>query len=368
MKFVFVSYNYDPTYDSPDTWFIRIKGYMGALTALAKNNEVARIKQINYEGDREYNGVLFRFVNYKDAKLLFPRKLHRLIRSMNTDFVVVHGLHNPLQVIQLRFQLPQKTKIIVQNHAEVPATGLKKRLQRIADKYVDAYLFASKAMGMDWVKRGNLKAPEKIHEVMEVSSVFYPIDRKEAISKTKVSGDPVFLFVGRLNQNKDPLNVVSAFLKFAAINPAARLYMLYHTEDLLPQIKVLLNNNPNGSNITLVGKVPNDDMLYWYNSADFMISGSFHEGAGTAVCEALSCGCVPILTDIFSFRMMTNNGDFGILYEPGSETALLEALKQTQQLNVPEQSAKAIAWYKSNLSFEAIAQQMEDIAASLSGK
>jgi glycosyltransferase involved in cell wall biosynthesis len=203
---------------------------------------------------------------------------------------------------------------------------------------------------------------------MEVSSVFYPIDRKEAISKTKVSGDPVFLFVGRLNQNKDPLNVVSAFLKFAAINPAARLYMLYHTEDLLPQIKELLNNNPNGSKITLVGKVPNDDMLYWYNSADFMISGSFHEGAGTAVCEALSCGCVPILTDIFSFRMMTNNGDFGILYEAGIETALLEALKQTQQMNVPGQSAKAIAWYKSNLSFEAIAQQMEDIAASLSGK
>ncbi|HTH82841.1 MAG TPA: glycosyltransferase family 4 protein [Mucilaginibacter sp.] len=368
MKFVFVSYNYDPAYDSPDTWFIRIKGYMGALTALAKNNEVVRVKQINYEGEREYNGVLFRFVNYGDAKLRFPRKLHRLIRSMNADVVVVHGLQNPLQVIQLRFQLPQKTKIIVQNHAEEPATGLKKQLQRIADKYVDAYLFASTAMGIDWVKRGNLRSPEKIHEVMEISSVFYPIDREEAIKKTGASGGPVFLFVGRLIQKKDPLNVVNAFLKFAAINPAARLYIFYHIEDLLPQITALINNSPYGKNITLMGKVPNDDMLYWYNSADFIIAGSFHEGSGTAVCEALSCGCVPILTDIFSFRMMTNNGDFGILYEPGNEAELLEALKQTQHMNVPEQRAKAIAWYQSNLSFEAIAKQMEDIAAALLGK
>jgi glycosyltransferase involved in cell wall biosynthesis len=208
MNFVFVSYDYDPGYNSPQKWIIRIKGYSGVLIALAKNNQVTRITQINYKGDELYNGVNFKFVNYQDHKLRFPIKLHRLIKSLQPNVVVVHGLHNPWQVIQLRFHLDKKTKIILQNHAEKPASGLKKQMQKIADRYVDAYLFASKAMGLDWVNKGNLSSPEKIHEVMEVSSVFYPIDKATARAKTNAQGNNVFLWVGRLDKNKDPLNVV----------------------------------------------------------------------------------------------------------------------------------------------------------------
>ena len=32
-------------------------------------------------------------------------------------------------------------------------------------------------MGETWVKKGNLASEKKIHEIMEVSSVFYPIDK-----------------------------------------------------------------------------------------------------------------------------------------------------------------------------------------------
>ena len=53
---------------------------------------------------------------------------------------------------------------------------------------------------------------------MEVSSVFYPIDKIIARSKTNVSGDPVFIWAGRLNKNKDPLTVVNAFFKISSIS------------------------------------------------------------------------------------------------------------------------------------------------------
>jgi len=92
--------------------------------------------------------------------------------------------------------------------------------------------------------------------------------------------------VGRLNYNKDPLNVVRAFLKYAQIKREARLYMIYHTDELLPHINELLANNDSASNtIKLVGQVPHDDLQYWFNSADFLLSGSHYEGSGTAVCE-----------------------------------------------------------------------------------
>lgn len=364
---IYVSVTYQPSFnfDTPESWFKRTQAYAGILQCLAKENTIINLKQINYEGECTHKDIRYNFFNFGKKPTYFPRKLNRYIKSLKPDVVLVQGLHVPLQVIQLRLLLGRKVKIIAQNHAERPLTGLKKYVQRLADKCINAYLFASHDMGMDWVKKGNLADPDKIHEVMEVSSVFYPIDKSLAIKRTGVSGSPVFLWVGRLDENKDPLNVIGAFLRFVNNEPGAHLYMIYHTDELLIPIKELLSNSENGDAVTLVGRVDHDDLLYWFNSADFILSGSFYEGSGTAVCEAMSCGCMPIVTDIFSFRMITDNGRCGLLYEAGNEDALLSALKQTQQIDVGEKQKIALDYFKTNLSFEAIAGKIQEIVASL---
>lgn len=366
MRYVFISYNYSADFSSPEAWFTRNLGYAGVMDNLSKKHEVINIKQINYEGIVTHNNIAYHFANFSKKKLHFNFQLNRYIKSLNPDVVILHGLHQPVQLIQLGLMLGKHTRIIVQNHAEKPFPGgIKKRLQKLADKYADAYLFASHDMGMEWVTAGNLKSPGKIHEVMEVSSVFFPIDRSETESQMNANDAPVFLWVGRLNDNKDPLNVVRAFLEFAESSPEAKLYMIYHTEELLPEINALLNLSPHKEAIELIGKVAHADLLYWYNSADFILSGSHYEGSGTAICEAMSCGCVPLVTDILSFRMITNNGECGVLYEPGNEAALLEVLMQTKQMNVPEKRRLSIEYYKQNLSFEAIAERIEGIAGRL---
>jgi glycosyltransferase involved in cell wall biosynthesis len=367
MKFVFASYVYTPEFNRPEEWINRIEFYVGIQEALSINHTVISIEQIDYEGEYLQNGVHFYFKRFtKKTGSYFQRELHQFIKSLNPDVVFIHGLHFSLQIIQLRLYLGRNINIIAQHHAEKPFTGIKKRVQQLADKCIDAYLFASYDMGMDWVNKGNLASPQKIHEVMEVSSSFYPVRKDIALTKTGITGTPVFLWVGRLDPQKDPLNVVKAFLQFSRVNTLARLYIIYQTEKLLPPIKELLDQETTyRDSIILVGKVLHPDLLYWFNSADFIISSSFYEGSGTAVCEAMSCGCVPVLTDIFSFRAMSDNGQNGILYEPGSQSALLSALMQTQQINVSEKRERTLAFFKSNLSFQAIAQRIEQIAASL---
>ena len=363
MKIVFAAYVHTTEFNTPATWLERIKAYAGILEALAKNNQVISIEQIDYEGEYVKNNVQYYFKRFPIG--LFPMALHRFIKHQNPDLVVIQSLHFPLQVIQLRLLLGKKTKIIIQNHAEKPFTGLKKHLQKLADKFTDAYLFASYNMGVEWVEKGNLSSVKKIHEVMEVSSVFTPINKAEAFKKTNVIGDPVFLWVGRLNENKAPLTVVRAFLQFVNVQPSARLYMIYHTEELLPQIKNELALSPNGQAIKLIGKVPHYDLQFWFNSADIIISGSYYEGSGTAVCEAMSCGCMPLVTDINSFRMITDNGRCGLLYEAGNEAALLSALIQTRQLNIAEKQKISLHYFRSNLSFKAIAKRFEEVADSI---
>ncbi|MDB5110523.1 MAG: glycosyltransferase [Mucilaginibacter sp.] len=365
MKYVFASYVVTKAFNQPEAWINRTQIYNGILEALSDHNMVSSIEQIDYEGEYVKNGVNYYFMRFSRPVKYFPGQLHRFIKKLQPDVVVIQGLHFPLQVILLRLTLGRKGKIILHHHAERPFTGIKKYIQRIADRYVDAYLFASRELGMDWIKKGNLSSPQKIHEVMEVSSVFYPVDKAFAILKTGVTGNPIFLWVGRLNANKDPLTVVRAFLQFVTACPNAVLYMIYQTIELLNDIITLLKNHPYKERIVLIGEVVNDDLLYWYNSADFILSGSHYEGSGTAICEAMSCGCVPVITDIFSFRMMTNKGKCGILYEAGNETALLAALMQTQLMNIAEQRAMSLAYFKSNLSFEAIARKVQEIAINL---
>jgi glycosyltransferase involved in cell wall biosynthesis len=366
MRFVFVSYNYSPDIHSPQEWLNRVKIYVGSLESLAKQHTVMRVEQINYTGNFLHNGVQYYCVDTGKKKNYFPAKLNRFVKTLQPDVVIVSGLHFPLQVTQLRFRLGKKVKIIAQNHAEKPFTGLKKYLQRMADKYINAYFFASGATGAEWVSKGNIASEKKIHEIMEVSSVFYPVDKILARSKTQVSGNPVFLWAGRLNDNKDPLTVANAFLKFIQFQQTARLYMIYQTAELLPELKLLITGDKNNRDaIALIGEVPHDEMQYWFNSADFIISGSHYEGSGTAICEAMSCGCVPVVTDISSFRTITRNGECGFLYKAGDEKALLSALMQTIQTDVREKRNTTLEHFKKELSFEAIAGKIQKVAASL---
>lgn len=362
MKLVFTSYVNSPEFDQPEAWLKRINAYTGILENLSNYHTVIGIERIDYEGEYKKNGVQYFFIKVKQKVIRFPFRMHRLIKSLYPDIVFVNGFIFPLQVIQLRQTLSSYTKIIVINHAERPSTGARGFLQRQADRCVHQYLFTSKEMGMEWVKRGIIADENKIAEVMEASSVFTVMEKEKARERTGVTGTPVFLWVGRLDSNKDPLTVIKAFAKFIVQQPSAKLYMAYHTEALKNEIMNYCERNDSlHQAVTLIGKVLHQELQYWYNSADFIIAASHYEGSGVAVCEAMSCGCIPILTNIPSFRKMTGPGKCGFLYEPGDTEGLLGLLLQTRLLNTEEERNKVLQQFKEQLSFEAIAKKINTV-------
>jgi glycosyltransferase involved in cell wall biosynthesis len=362
MKFIFTSYASSPEFTEPLQWLKRIEGYTGILEALAKKNDVTGIERISFEGTLEQHAVHYYFHRLPRKRVLFPRQLHRLIKKLNPRVVFINGLIFPLQVIQLRQALGPGVRIILIHRSEKPFTGIKKYLQRIADRYVHAYLFTSVAFGDNWVQKGNIRDIKKIHAVMHGSSVFHPADSGTAKKKLAVSGSPVFLWVGRLNANKDPLTVINAFKAYSASVPGARLYMIYHTEEMLEAVKEACAGS---THIILTGKVDHGDLQDWYNAADFIVSGSHYEGGGIAVCEAMSCGCIPIVTDIIAFRQMTGAGKCGLLYPPGNEKALLAALLSTALMDREKEKARVLEEFNKELSFEAIGRKIEQVIASL---
>lgn len=362
MKIVVTSYVNTREYNEPLSWLDRINFHTGTLEELAKHHEVVSIEQINYSGTVKRNGVTYQFLDYGKPKLYFPYRLHRSIRNHKPDVVWVHGLHFPLQLIQLRKTLKKSTAIIVQNHAEKPHKGWRQLLQKRADTYVSHYLFTSTEMGQPWVQQGIIKSKQKIAEVMEASSVFADencVEEKEPFT---------FLWVGRLDRNKDPLTVVNAFLKFSQLHLQAKLYMIFHEEDLLPEINQELATTGGEKNIVLLGRLPHNELLNWYQRSSFFISGSHYEGSGIAVCEAMSCGCIPIVTNIASFRKMTNSGQCGLLYEAGNEEELFQCLQKAMSLSMTAERDKVLHQFQQELSFTAIAARINRILDDIAGK
>lgn len=366
MKIVHTNYLIVPEFNDPEIWINRLSFYSGVLEELAKEHEVSSVEKINYKGELKRKGVTYYFLLFKGRKLYFPFRLHRFIKRLQPDVVFVSGFIFPLQIIQLRLKLGKKVKIIVINRSERPFIGFKKYWQRFADRYVNAYLFPSLEFGEQWVGDGNISSFRKIHEAMHGSSFFVPGNQDVARSSLSISGSPIFLWVGRLNANKDPVTVVKGFIRSLEFQPSAKLYMIYQTEELLPEIKRLIEEN-NGacSSIFLVGKIPHLQMEEWYRAADFIISGSHYEGGGIAVCEAMSCGCIPVMTNIISFRKFSGPAKCGLLYEAGNVDALFSVLYKSISLNINEERKKALLQFREELSFEAIGRKIQDVIASL---
>jgi glycosyltransferase involved in cell wall biosynthesis len=366
MKLVFTSYSSSPEYTEPNVWLERINAYTGILENLSFNNTTIGIERIDYEGEYEQNGVHYFFIKLKNKVVRFPWRMHKLIKKLKADVVFVNGFIFPFQIIQLRLALGRSVKIIVLHRAEKPFNGPKKHLQQLADKCVNAYLFTSAEFGEQWIKNGNIKRQEKIHEVIQASSVFFPGNQLQARAELSVTGLPVFLWVGRLDTNKDPITVVKAFIRLLHSHPNAKLYMIYQTEELLQDVKRLVEANASAKDaIRLIGKVPHLQLQKWYNAADFIISSSHYEGSGVAVCEAMSCGCIPIVTNIVSFRRMTGPGKCGLLYEPGNTEALLNTLLYAIQMDLECESKKVLQQFQAELSFQAIATKINSIILSL---
>jgi glycosyltransferase involved in cell wall biosynthesis len=192
---------------------------------------------------------------------------------------------------------------------------------------------------------------------MEGSNHFRYQDRVTARARTKMAGNPVVLWVGRLIPLKDPLTVLEGFTRVLQHLPQARLYMAYGTADLLPAVRERIRASQTLSQaVTLLGRIEHSQLQDIYNSSDYFVLGSHQEGSGFALAEAMACGVVPVVTDIPSFRVMTDSGRIGACWRPGSPEAFAEKFLAVVPQPLEQLSRRAHSFFQSQLSYQAIAR------------
>jgi glycosyltransferase involved in cell wall biosynthesis len=102
-----------------------------------------------------------------------------------------------------------------------------------------------------------------------------------------------------------------------------------------------------------------------YSSADFMLQASLREFSGCAILEGMACGAIPAISDIPSFRMMTGSGRVGILFPIGDAEALARQILAIPADSIEQQAQATRGYFEANLSFRAMALQLEQVYQEL---
>lgn len=366
IKLIDVTYYSNLEYNQPLQVIHAQKAALGFVSYIKDLLNIEVIKHSDFTDSAVIDGTRFTFFKKNNQFWRIPFKTHNYIKKQHPDVVLVQGLIFPLQILLLRIYLGKKCKIIVQHHGEKPFKSVKRGLQRIADRYIDAYIFTSKGNARRWLDKKIISSPAKVFEVLEASTFFEKSDKQTAGRELGITGNFNFLWVGRLNGNKDPLTVLIAFQNYLRINNAARLFMIYQEDDLLNSVKRFLEQSHDLKNaVTLVGKVDHSKLETWYNMADYYISASYSEGSGYALLEAMACGCVPVVTDIPSFRTITENGKYGFLYKPGNAEDLAISLNKLNEINYNEFSDNVQSQFLKELSFKSIAGKLASLCIKI---
>ncbi len=290
------------------------------------------------------------------ARRRLPLRLHRAVRDLEPQAVHLNGLLYAHQGRLLRRRLPAGCPLVLQHHGESPDRGPARFIQRWGLAAADGLFFTGRETAAPWRR---LLAPRQLlFEIMEGSSRFAPEDRAAARAESGWTGRPVFLWTGNLDANKDPLTVLSGFEHALRELPEARLYMAYRFHPLLAEVRRRIAESDRllGA-VELLGAIAYERMESCYNSADFFLQGSYKEGSGFALADAMACGTVPVVTDIPSFRYMTDSGAAGALWPPGDAGALGAAILELARRPVEPQRRAARALFERRLSFEVIGRR-----------
>ena len=327
---------YDPDARTPDALLDRYATLTDWSTSIAGAGASASVVQrFSAAATLVRDGITYEFVKddqppWMSTREAPPPLIEAVVRA-KPNVVHVNGLIFPALAAGLRKALPGHVAIVVQHHGgEFPVrgsgpVGMWKRWQwRGGLAAADAYSFTASDQARPWRDAGVLGS-QPILEIVEAGTRIRTVSRDRARAATSLSGAPVILWVGRLTANKDPLTVLDGLDAALSLLRDARVAMVFGEAPLGDRVaERIASSTLLRDRVSLVGRVPHDEIANYYGAADVFISGSHSEGSGYALIEAMACGLVPVVTDIPSFRTIA--GESGARWVPGDAAAFSSAL------------------------------------------
>lgn len=292
----------------------------------------------------EINGIRIRRVPFLNLHYYKPALIPKEELAW-ADVIHVHGvsaLSDYLVLTKHRHQKP----IILNTHGGLFHTQSLTAIKKIY------FLGGQKIM----LKGVDLVVADSPHDF----ELFRPIAQKmiliengvdfSALSKKAKKNPKRFLYVGRLSKNKR----IDLLLKtFGELKKQGRDFELRLAgpdwENLASELKQLAKDLKISEQVVFLGEISDQQLAVEFLSAKFFVSASRYEAFGISTIEGMAAGCVPIVSDIPSFRHFISDKKDGYLvdFSDCEKTAGIigEILSQKKDWSVRvRKSAKRFSW------------------------
>ncbi len=202
---------------------------------------------------------------------------------------------------------------------EAAALGLSTRFAASADAVV-----APSAVIRDQLRARGVTSPISVVPTGVDLTVFRPGPRRAARQALGLAaGEPLVLYVGRLDREKSVDRVLLAFERIAGTLPGARLWLVGQGKEREP-LQRLAGRLAAGDRVYFAGVRDHDRLAVWYQAADLFLFASETETQGLVLAEAAACGLPAVAAAAPGCDEVVRDGDTGILTK-GDPAALAEA-------------------------------------------
>lgn len=133
----------------------------------------------------------------------------------------------------------------------------------------------------------------------------------------------ILLFIGRLVPEKEPLTMIALFARLYERNPKLRLCMI-GTGELENEVKAAVADAGIGDAVTLLSRVPNQEIWEFYRMSCCYVNLNRHEIYGMAILEAMYYECPVVAFHAPGPDFLLDGGCCGRLC--GSDEDMLSAL------------------------------------------
>lgn len=149
---------------------------------------------------------------------------------------------------------------------------------------------------------------------------FRPVDRGEARRKLGMPEDgEIVVSVGNLVPVKGHQFLIPAIAQLVARHPKIRLYIIGEGESRA-ELEAMARQAGVQDRVSFVGRKPNEELKYWYSSADVSCLGSSREGWANVVLESLACGTPVVATRVWGTPEIITSPELGVLVDQTAES------------------------------------------------
>jgi glycosyltransferase involved in cell wall biosynthesis len=311
----------------------------------------------------ERKGVRCRFVREHALRGrwsgLAPVRIARAALEERPKLIHVNGLDFAAHT---RAMTATGLPVLVQDHAS--RAGRRRRQRRWGLAGIAGAAFTDAEQARPFIDEASISERAQIFSVPESSTWFAPGDRDEARRATGTFGDPMVLWIGRLDENKDPLTILRAIEIAAHDLTGMQMWCCFHEHPLLAVVEATIRSSPAlAAHVHLLGRVPHDTIELLCRAADIFVSGSHHEGSGYALIEALACGATPVVSDIPPFRRIA--GQTGYLAAVADVQCFAAGLVRVAREPRADLRRRALVHFNAKLSFRAVGSRLREVYEAL---